>query len=179
MALSAHRQLMGASSIWRNRWFRDAAAFGLLIFLPTGIFFYTQWPDWSWLYYVNSVHVPPWVTVLAWLAYPAAVMVGFLLTAVLLRTRRPRVALVIPAIGVVALVAVTLVALHQFLHLASYVDYWLVREARGNLDRVFEEPLWLVTMGGAGIFVGVPVVYLVLRNLRESRRGLLPPSRPV
>lgn len=177
LALSAHRQLITAPSTWRNRWFRDAAAFGLLIFLPTGIFFYTQWPDWSWLYYVNAAEVSTVVSILAWLAYPAAVMLGFVLTAALLRTSRPRLALVVPAIGVVTLLGVTFADHHRFLHLASYADYWLVRGAGGSMTRIFDDTLWLATMAGAGLFVGIPVVFLVVRNLRESKGGLLPPSK--
>ncbi len=179
LALSAHRQLAGAGSLWLNRWFRETALFAFLIFLPTGVFFYTQWPDWSWLYYVDASQVPGWAAALTMLSYPLAVLFGFGLTAALVRGDTPRSALAVPAVGAVLLVGVTAAALQRFLVLVRHADYpEAATRALGDKPWVWHDTTWVLTMLGMGVFVGVPLLFLVIRNLRESGAGLLPPVRP-
>jgi hypothetical protein len=175
LALSAHSQIRSAPSVLRGPWFRETTIFAFLIFLPTGVFFYLQWPDWSWLYYVDSRQVSGLLTGLTWLSYPLSVLVGFLLSALLLRGRRPRLALVVPAFGVVALIGVTAAAFHRFVHLTTYDQYMLyLQRPRTELPLAWEDRLWIVTMLGSGIFVGVPLLYLLVRNRRASKAPLLP-----
>ena len=183
LALSAHRQLMAAESVFRGPWFRETALFAFLIFLPVGIFFYVQWPAWSWLYTVDPASVPTAAIPAVWLSYPVAVLLGFVLTGIAVRGDSPRFALVVPSAGLAALIAITLLMLHRFLTLTTYAQYQEYLEfGRGELPYIWSDPAWPLTMAGMGFFVGVPLIYLLLRNLRDAGevrpRALIPPQAP-
>lgn len=178
LAVSAHRQLMGARSAIANRWFRDALIFGTLIMLPTGIFFYLQWPEWSWLYYVDPASVGTAATVAVWLAYPVSVALGFALAAVLVRGDTPRMGLAVPAFGGVLLAVVTALAFSRFITLTNYDEFNnILLRMRGGMPYIWSDKIWIATMAGTGLFAGIPFTYLILRNIREGG-GLLPPVKP-
>lgn len=170
---------MEAQSVLRSRAFGGVLAFALLIYLPMGIFFYLQWPDWSWLYYVDPRSVSMAVTGLVWLAYPIAVLFGFGLAASIVRGDSPRLVLIVPVLGFVLLGGVTVSGWHRFLHASNYEEYnlWLTRPV-GDLPWIWTQEPWLAAMAGAGLFVGIPFAYLFLGNLRAGGAGLLPPVKP-
>lgn len=178
LAVSAHKQLMDARSALANRWFREALLFGLLIMLPTGIFFYLQWPEWSWLYYVDPAALGDAATVLVWLAYPAAVALGFAVAAVFVRGDTPRMGLAVPIFGAVLLAGVSGIAFSRFITLSSYNEFNnILLRMRGGMPYIWSDPVWVGAMAGLGIFAGLPFGYLLLRNLREGG-GLIPPLKP-
>ena len=170
---------MEAESAAWNRWFRETALFAFLIFLPTGIFFYTQWPEWSWLYFFNPKDMAEWVAPLVWLAYPLSVLVGFLLAAFLVRGDSPRGALAVPVVAGLALVVITLVTAKRFMRLTTFEEHaaFLFRPG-ADLPPIYSDPVWIYTMLGSGVFIFIPFIYLFVRNLREHGGGLMPPAKP-
>ncbi len=168
LALSAHRQLRDAPSIFSGPYFRETVAFAFLIFLPTGLFFYVQWPDWSWLYFVDPGAVPAWLAGFVLLTYPLAVLAGFVVTAAFARGDSPRIAWAVPAGAAAGLVIVTAVAFDRFLHATTYERYQIARGGRFEFPQIWESTVWIGAMLGAGIFVGVPLLYLIARNLRPT-----------
>lgn len=178
LAVTAHRQLMQASSAVANRWFRDAVLFGTLIMLPVGIFFYLNWPDWSWLYWVDPARVGEVATVAVWLCYPIAVALGFAMTAVFIRGDSPRTCLAVPLIGVVALLTVSGFGYDRFMRTANYADYNNLLVRLRGLPFIWTDTSWVLTMAGTGVLAGIAVGYLAVRNLREGGAGLLPPAKP-
>lgn len=178
LAVSAHKQLMQAESGLANRWFRDAVVFGLLAMMPIGIFFYLNWPDWSWMYWVNPAKLGDGLTVLVWLAYPLAVALGFALTAVFVRGDSPRTSLAVPVIGIVALLVVSGVGYDRFMRSATYSDYNNLLVRMRGLPYIWTSPAWILAMLGTGLIAGIPFTYLFVRNLREGGAGLLPPVKP-
>ena len=180
MAISAHRGLMDAQSALRNRYFRDAVAFGFLIFLPAGIFFYTHWPDWSWLYLVNPAVLGDWATAGVWGAYPLTVLLGFALAAVLVRGDSPRVSLAVPVIALLAEGGVSLFTLDRFFHLSTFEEFaaYAGRPVVSELPWIWTDLTWVATMAGSGVFFGLPLAWIISRNLKAGGTGFLPPVKP-
>jgi hypothetical protein len=179
IAVSAHRQLMAAPSTLGNRWFRDALFFGLLLMWPVGVFFYLQWPDWSWLYYVDPKSLSETVTFFVWLAYPVATVLGFAMAAAAVRGDSPRFALALPIAGLAGVAVVSAVAFPRFIRLVSYFEYHSTPlPARSLLPYVWTNTTWILAMAGTGVMVGLPLAYLIIRNVREGGRGFLPPAKP-
>ncbi len=170
---------MDASGLLRNRWFAQTAIFAFVVMMPLGVYYYLQWPDWSWLYYLPAGRVEAMGVFAVWIAYPLAVLLGFALAAAFVRGDSPRVSLVIPAIGLAALTGVSVFALDRFLNLTTYELYHTAAQrGREALPKVWDDSVWLISMGLSGLYVGIPLAFLLFRNLRESRAGLLPPARP-
>jgi hypothetical protein len=179
LAIAAHRQLMDSESALGNRWFRDAVLFAFLIFLPTGIFFYLQWPDWSWLYFHDPRDLGTVATGLVWAAYPVSVMLGFAVAATMVRGDSPRGALAVPIVSGIVLVAVTLATAKRFLRLTTFEEYSaFIFRPHADLPPIWSDPVWIVTMAGTGVFIFIPFIYLFVRNIREHGAGFLPPAKP-
>lgn len=179
LAVSAHQQLMRAESAVANRWLRDAVVFGLIVMMPTGIFFYLNWPDWSWLYWVDPAKLGDLVTPLVWLAYPVAVALGFALAAVFVRGDSPRVSLAVPALGLIALGVFSGAFYDRFMHLSVYADYNNMLIRLRGMPFMWSDKTWVAAMLGTGVFAGIAFAYLFVRNLREGGAGLLPPTKPL
>lgn len=170
---------MAAPSVAGSRWFRDALLFGLLILLPVGIFFYLQWPDWSWLYFVDPDKLSETVTFFVWLAYPLALVAGFALAALSIRGDSPRFSLVVPAVALAALAGGTAYAWARFVRLTNFFEFNAsAPQVRAILPKVWDDTTWLLTMAGTGALIFLPFAYLVVRNVREGGRGFLPPAKP-
>lgn len=178
LAISAHRQLMDVPSAIANRWFRDAVLFGLLVMMPIGIFFYLQWPDWSWMYFVDPAKLGDAATVAVWLAYPAAVALGFAVTAGFVRGDSPRMGFAVPLFGALLLGGVSAFAFTRFVTLTSYNEFNnILMQTRGELPFIWTDQLWVLTMAGTGVFAGLPFAYLLVRNVRAGG-GFVPPVKP-
>ena len=49
-----------------------------MIFLPIGIYFYSFYPDWSWMYLVDTEALPGGIGIMTQVAYPIAAVMGYL-----------------------------------------------------------------------------------------------------
>ena len=64
--------------LFTNRYFTSLAMLEGMIFVPIGIYFYSFYPDWSWMYLVDTAALPAGLGIMTQAAYPLAAVMGYL-----------------------------------------------------------------------------------------------------
>ncbi len=64
--------------VFTTRYFSALMILEAMILLPVGIYFYAFYPDWSWMYMVDSTQVLAPVEIMAMAAYPISGAMGYL-----------------------------------------------------------------------------------------------------
>ena len=65
-------------SLFFNRYFAALIMLETMILIPIGIYFYIFYPDWSWMYLVDTSASNPGIGVMALSSYPTAAVMGYL-----------------------------------------------------------------------------------------------------
>ncbi|MBN2804676.1 MAG: hypothetical protein JXR91_16395 [Deltaproteobacteria bacterium] len=79
VAFSANIQIKSLQRpLFYNRYFTALLMLEIMVFLPAGIYFSGFYPDWSWMYLVNTSKMSPGISAMALLAYPATAIMGYL-----------------------------------------------------------------------------------------------------
>ncbi|MBW2276093.1 MAG: hypothetical protein JRF63_01295 [Deltaproteobacteria bacterium] len=153
--------------IFHNRYFSALMLLEAMILLPAGIYFCGFYPDWSWMYLVETQAATPGVSVMAVAAYPIAATMGYLVGYFSARGNSDWVTVMFVLFGVAGIVGLFLVASDKLLWLGSFEQY---HRAVGLQSLVSSSLLpsavltWLGTLTAWG--------YLVFCFAREGRLSL-------
>jgi hypothetical protein len=150
--------------IFSNRYFSALMLFEAAVLLPEGIYFVAFYPDWAWMYLLDSNTVPLAVDAMALVAMPVTATMGFIVGYFSARSNSDWVTLMVIAFGVAGLLGMFVVARNKLLWVGNFEQYH-----RG----VGLEPLQSTSLlpslllGWCG--AAVCWVYLVYRFSREGR----------
>jgi hypothetical protein len=153
----ARQQFSGGAQPW-GRELVAVLSFEAIILWPVALYYYLVYPDWSWMYFVDSRRLPSGVSILVLLAYVATLLGGYLAGWALLRARRERVLLA--AMGGVSLtIAVFVISCrHRLLSSGTFAEYHA-----GHALSVGEGKLaWALGVTSIGVCAAIILVGLTL-----------------
>lgn len=103
-AWCARQQFTGGAAPW-GRELAAVLSFEALVNWPVAIYYYTVFPDWSWMYFVDPQKLPWGVGILVMLGNVATLVGGWLLGWQLLRLRKEKILYgVLGGVGLVLIV---------------------------------------------------------------------------
>lgn len=168
-ALSAAPALKQEKSIF-NRYFRRAFLFQLLVFVPMGIYLVTTWPDWSWMYTIDTSAHPNQVwlgPLLASVGYMVMMLIGYITGHVLVRINEESSARLLMVMGLIGL------ALAGFLPFYPRPGVmWLGTTEQfraGIAPLAIKDTKWVVSFIIIGIYFFIPFAWIVIKNKKESQ----------
>jgi hypothetical protein len=165
VALSATHGVRAPSRLWQ-RPFQEALIFLLAIFLPASYSFFHFWPDWSWLYLIDTEAASPVWSVLGFAGVLVIGAMGYVVAhALVIRGHRR---LVYATIGLaLALVAVIAVAAgDRFWRLGTFDEVM-----GGGGHPLYDVAPFAAHMGVVFLFIGTALLVIVLGHRRQRREG--------
>ena len=163
IALSAWREIEGTSvSILSLPSFKQAVLFGLLVFLPIGYYLAIVFPDWSWMYFIDPSKHSIFLTLLCVTLYFPALLLGYLLTALLIRFDRGTLASGPFLVGVLGFLFFLTVPYERIIVLGTYNEF-----RTGNAPSIFSQPFFLASMAVIGIYYFVPLGLILWKNYKK------------
>ncbi len=153
--------------VFLTRYFSALLMFQVMVLIPIGIYFYTFYPDWSWMYLVDTSNLSRGVGVMTIVAYPISACMGYLIGYFSTRGQSDWVTLMFIVFMVVGLAGLFVVGKDKFIWVGTYDQYH--RDAGLKLLTVTSLlPSILLSLGGIGICWS----YLIYRFIQEGRLSL-------
>ncbi len=183
-ALIAVSLLMGASvayasrvqirtlqrHVFNTRYFFALMMIELLIVLPVAIYFYIFYPDWSWMYLVNTTTLSNGVVAMTFAAYPLLAAMGYLVGYYSARSASDWVTVMFIVFMSLGLLGLVIVASDQLMWVGTYEQYHRnVGLKLLTATSVFPSILLAVT--GIGICFG-NVLYRLVREGRVTSQSV-------
>ena len=109
--------------LFQARYFNALMLFQLMIFAPIGVYFYAFYPDWSWMYMVNTADSSGAITVMAIISYPIAGTMGYLVGYYSAKSSSNWITIVFIAFMFAGLVGLFAVAHDKILTVGTYHQY--------------------------------------------------------
>jgi hypothetical protein len=153
--------------VFYNRYFSALLMLELMILLPAGIYFSGFYPDWSWMYLLDTAWMPTGIGVMAMVAYPLAATMGYLVGYFSARGNSDWVTLMFMAFAMAGLVGLFVVAGDKLLAVGTFEQYHRDVGIR-PLHTTSLLPSIILTWVGVAICWG----YLVYRFAKEGRLSL-------
>ena len=154
-------------AIFSSRYFAALLMFGLMIVLPVGIYFQTFYPDWSWMYLVDTSKLRTGLVVMAMAVYPIAAVMSYLVGYFSARGKSDWVTLMFLVLMALGLAGLFWIAPDKLLWVGTYDQYHrntgLTAFTKSSLF-----PSTLLALGG----IGVCWFYLIYRFVQEGRLSL-------
>jgi hypothetical protein len=163
-ALTAARSLKETKVTFRHRYFLRAALFQLLVFVPIGVYLIYYFPAWSWMYFINPRAHSIWLSVLAIGGYFLLMVAGFALTQYFIKRDRIRAARGVMVVGILGILCFYLLPIRRLGVIGTYEEF-----ASGNALSIFQNLHWQISMVIIGIYFGLPLYYIIRKNIREGR----------
>ncbi len=163
IALAAWDEIRQAESIFATRSFKQAFLFGLLVFLPIGYFLAFTFTGWSWMYFIDPSRYSLLVTFLCVTGYLPALLVGYILTAWLIRMDGGALAFGPAAVGFLGFLFFLTVPYKRLLYLGSYQQF-----VTQTAPSIFTNVFFLASMGIIGIYYFVPLIYILYTNMKTG-----------
>ena len=167
--LTAAPALKKEKSIY-NRYFRRAFLFQLLVFVPMGIYLVTTWPDWSWMYIIDTSRHPNQVwlgPLLASVGYMVMMLIGYVTGHVLVRINEESAVRLLIVMGLLGM------------SLAGFLPFhprpgvmWLGTTAQfrdGTAPLALKDSLWVISFVIIGIYFFIPFAWIIMKNRKESQ----------
>ncbi|MCP4674956.1 MAG: hypothetical protein GY854_05515 [Deltaproteobacteria bacterium] len=153
--------------VFSTRYFSALMMFQVMILLPIGIYFYTFYPDWSWMYLVDTSSMSRGVGVMAIVSYPIAGALGYMVGYYSARGSSDWVTVMFIVFMIIGLIGLFAVAKNKIYWVGTYAQY---HRAAGlsALTATSLLPSTLLSISG----VGVCWSYLVYRFIQEGRLSL-------
>jgi hypothetical protein len=109
--------------IFQNRYFTALMLLEAMILVPAGIYYCGFYPDWSWMYLIDTQSTAAGVSVMAVTAYPIAATMGYLVGYFSARGNSDWVTIMFVLFGVAGIVGLFFVASDKLLWLGSFEQY--------------------------------------------------------
>jgi hypothetical protein len=168
IAFSARVQIRTLQrAIFSSRYFSGLMLFGCSILLPVGIYFQMFYPDWSWMYLVDTSEISGGLTAMAMLSYPIAAVMSYLVGYFSARGNSDWVTVMFLVLMVVGLVGLVWVAPDKLFWVGTYDQY----HRNTGLEAFMDTSLMPSTLfAGSGICICW--FYLIYRFIQEGRLSL-------
>ena len=157
LALAARKRLKDEPDLWTNGYLAGSVAFTAFVWVPMSLFFLSAWTDWDTMYMFSGGSLPVWLTPGFVLAQMTSSVVCFVATHVSLRANNDKLAFAIPILLQIPVLAISLVGLDRVLHVGTVASF----QSDGEWNAWTTTLPW--ALGGVGLYVGVPLVWLVRR----------------
>lgn len=153
--------------VFSTRYFMALLLLEGMIVVPVGVYFISFYPDWSWMYLVDTASQNAGVGVMAVISYPIAAAMGYLVGYYSARGASDWVTVMFMVFMLVGLVALLTVAKNKILWVGSYEQY----HRAAGLQPFASTSLFPSTLlASSGI--AVCWVYIVYRFVQEGRLSL-------
>jgi hypothetical protein len=150
--------------LFYNRYFGSLVMLELFVLVPSGIYFTGFYPDWSWMYIVDTHWLPTGVNVMAIAACPIAATMGYVVGYFSARSKSDWVTVMFMGFTALGVLGLLVVGHDQIVHLGTYEQY----HRNVGLNPIFATSLFpslILAWLGAGVCWG----YLLYRFGREGR----------
>jgi uncharacterized protein (DUF362 family) len=156
-SLGTYQNIEKAGSVLRNKYFLAALLFNTIFCLPIGIYCYAVFPDWCWMYWLDSRDAPLWLVVAAFVFYYVSFACGFVSAYFLEKNRR---GLGQRGLGTALLVFIVFAAVnYKRLFFVGSIDEF--RE--GDILIIFQRPFISVVAFG-GMLVALAALVIILSH---------------
>ncbi|UCD84063.1 MAG: hypothetical protein JSU92_12370 [Deltaproteobacteria bacterium] len=166
-ALTGARPLKSTESTFRHRYFFRAVLFQLFVFVPIGIYLIYYFTAWSWMYFINPQAHSIWWSVLAICGYFLFMVLGFILAQYFIKKDQIGAARGVMVVGVLGILCFYLLPIRRLLVVGTYEEY-----VSGDAISIYRDLHWTVSMIVIGIYFGLPLFYIIRKNVLEGRKGL-------
>ena len=150
--------------VFTTRYFSALMMLELLIILPIGVYFYRFYPDWSWMYLVNSAYLNASVVVMTLASYPLVGAMGYLVGYYSARSASDWVTIMFIAFMALGLLGLFVAAKDQLMWVGTYEQYHRDVGLR-TVTSTSIIPSAILALSGIGICFG----YIAYRFVREGR----------
>jgi hypothetical protein len=164
VAYSARVQIRSLQRpVFYNRYFTALLMLEVLIFLPVGIYFNGFYPDWSWMYLLDTRALPPGVTAMAMAIYPVTATMGYLVGYFSSKSNSDWVSVMFMGFLLLGLMGLLAVGTEKLGNVGTFDQY----HNNVNLQRWTDTSLLPSVIV---VLLGIPVAwgYLLLRFWREG-----------
>jgi hypothetical protein len=168
VAFSARIQIRNLQRpIFHNRYFTALMILEAMILLPAGIYYCGFYPDWSWMYLIDTNVMPTGLSVMAVAAYPIAATMGYLVGYFSARGNSDWVTVMFMLFAAAGLVGLFAVAGDKLLWLGSFEQYHRAVGLRSFPSTSLLPSAILTWLGTLACWI-----YLVYCFAREGRLSL-------
>jgi hypothetical protein len=150
--------------VFSTRYFFALMLFQLMIFLPVCVYFYAFYPDWSWMYLINTNTMSRGIGVMAMIAYPVASIMGYLVGYYSARGGSDWVTVMFMVFMIVGLIGLFAVAADKLYWVGTYEQYHRAAGLKA-VTATSLLPSMLLALSG----IGVSWSYLLFRFVQEGR----------
>ncbi|MHA1438415.1 MAG: DUF362 domain-containing protein [Promethearchaeota archaeon] len=135
-SIMTYDQLNRSKSIFQNKYFIIAVIYITLFCIPLSILCYIIYPDWCWMYWIDSSSIPIWAPVLAFFLYYIFFIIGFWIGFLAEKKRRGR-ALTILFISLIYLIIFNNITYDRLFYVGTIEQY-----NSGNIPKISSLPIW-------------------------------------
>ncbi len=139
----------------------------LFIFMPAGIYLLMAYSDWSLMYFINAAHIPMPVKTSILLGYPVMIVLGFYVSARLIKLSLSKLNISILITLVLAMSAISLVYAKRLLFVGTNHAF-----KNGSAVIIYDTHLFIALVVIFGI--AIPVALYTLFLARKSDRSINP-----
>lgn len=150
-----------------TRYFSALMLFEGMILIPIGAYFYSFYPDWSWMYLLESATLSGGIGVMTMVGYPVAAALGYLVGYYSARASSDWVTIMFIIFMFIGLVGLIAVAKNKLYWVGTYEQYHRAAGLK-TLTSTSLFPSMLLALSG----LGVCWTYLVYRFNQEGRLSL-------
>ncbi len=153
--------------VFSTRYFIALMMFQVMILLPVGVYFYAFYPDWSWMYLIDTAALSSGVGVMAMAAYPISASLGYMVGYYSARGSSDWVTVMFMMFMIVGLIGLVAVAKNKIIWVGTYEQFHRAAGLRA-LTKTSLLPSMLLSISG----IGVGWSYLIHRFIQEGRLSL-------
>ncbi len=165
VAFSARKQIRTLQRhLFASRYYAALIMLDFMIIIPAGLYFCVFYPDWSWMYLVDTSKLNLAVSVMTVISYPLSASMGYLVGYYSARSNSDWVSIVFILFMALGMLGLFISASDQFSWVGTYEQY---RRDIG-LKPIGDTSLAL-SVGVAVICIGVSWLFLTLRFSKESK----------
>ena len=153
--------------VFSGRYFIALMMFEGMILLPIGAYFYSFYPDWSWMYLTDTSTLNNGMAVMSMAIYPVAATMGYLIGYYSAKSASDWVTIMFMVFMIIGVVGLFAVARSKIMWIGTYEQY---HRAVG-LEKITSTSLLPSTILAAG-GLGVCWAYLLYRFVQEGNLTL-------
>ncbi|MDJ0764649.1 MAG: hypothetical protein QNJ97_16845 [Myxococcota bacterium] len=157
-------------SVFSTRYFAALMMFQVMVLVPIGIYFFTFYPDWSWMYLIDSATMRRGVGIMTITAYPVSAAMGYLIGYYSAKSSSDWISIIFIIFMSIGLVGLFVVAKDKILWVGTYQQFHRSVGLK-PLTGTSLLPSMILSMSGIGVCWSYLVYYLVQEG-RLSLRAL-------
>ena len=153
--------------LFTTRYFVSLMLFQGMIFLPVAVYFYSFFPDWSWMYLVDTAELGNATPTMTMALYPVAAVMGYLIGYFSARSSGDWITVTFMVFMIIGAIGLFAVAGNKVAWVGSFEQYHRAVGLRG-----FGSTSLLPSTIVAGCGMGVCWFYLIYKFVQEGRHAI-------